>query len=56
MKYGTPIMEITIPTGISIGASKFLDIVSAISIIKAPNNADIGIKFLCLGPTNFLAI
>ena len=49
-------MATTIPTGISIGAIIFLDMVSPTNKIKVPISAAVGINLLCLGPTNFLAI
>lgn len=44
------------PTGISIGARRFLDIVSAIKSNNVPINADTGINLLCFGPIIFLPI
>ena len=49
-------MATTIPTGISIGAIIFLDIVSPTNKIKVPISAAVGINFICFGPTNLLAI
>ena len=49
-------MDIVIPTGISIGENKFLEIASARRIIITLIIADITTKIFMICPTNFLAI
>lgn len=49
-------IDTTIPTGISAGATIFLAIVSDINKRSVPTKADTGNNNLCFGPTIFLAI
>ena len=56
MKHGPPIIAMTIPTPISLGAATVLPMVSAITSSAAPVNMENGISFMCLVPTAILDI
>ncbi len=55
MKYGAPIIETTMPAGISVEDIIIRPIVSDISKKMPPNNPDVGINILLFAPTSFLA-